>query len=463
MGWDVVFSASLCMNKEDVKNWKKMDLVFPKTLPEGFPVSKMEFKKVNEVLKSLLTMDLQKTGHKGDEFVITSILDEEDYDAYALSIIASLYALNDMGIKGNSYFYGYLTAPEGIAYKVELSDTVLFIKLSLEEERELNETKQIKQIDKWIRKQTGDDDYNNNAIKTSKEFYSDIVGAKEIYENMMLYLRSADENALLDIVQNNDLGRFNKNKFKTAVEIKNAFRSDAGVFGHPIFTVLSDMVFIVYQLNREKAIDICLRAINSGTYIDRDLWESFAMVLGPTEHSLVVLQKVNCYISGPYDNYNMLMRWIGWLGSSPVITKEIVYDRLCRAIENLEYHALSISSALLFIHFKAAEYVDEIYSFIFNPPQKLNPDYLSEVFSYVDIPLVKNVPSLSSLPYAGTIFSYELKRRVKIDPVATYEELETFLKTRKNEIKGMLEWALDNAAIKKIIEVEPRFKDVWGV
>ena len=428
MGYDVVLSVSLKINKDETKKWKSMKLIYSETIPKEFPANKAKSNNVRELLQTLQEIStIYKLEATEDVLTIKSVLGEDGYIDYSLDIAAAINSAFSIGIKGDMYIYGWVTALPGIAFSFESADNIVLKKLSIREENELKEIPRMKEIVLWIDKRV--EEMENDYIpKTRKAFYKGLIYAADTFDEMMKFLRDTDDRILVDIMQKYDnFYMFYTNDIKTGKQIKKALRSNAGIFEFPLWAI-SEMMFMLCKVDKIRAADISLKAINSGKLTDSHLWEVFAEILGQTEYAPLIIEKIR--LEESYNNCDKWNDWINCLGTSQYLNREHVYNRLINSIKNEESAVAGIMAAILFLHFKAYEYVDEIYPVIYSHTNWGIKHGLHEVFQYVDYEIENHVPLLETLE--GNTRFYELHRRIRIDPAGTFQAIESMM-TNKDQ------------------------------
>ncbi|MBN2496742.1 MAG: hypothetical protein JXR96_19280 [Deltaproteobacteria bacterium] len=465
MGWDIAVVGTLSIDAKARKRWRRLPPSFDIASPEGFPEPQKTCTGVGQLLDALSkdVLSICSMVAKGKTWSLRALFDNDTYLDWAGDLAGALAAAHTVGARGRVYFYGWITAGPGMAYALELGETTSFEKLTPAEEKAIAGDEEVKQMEAWLERRIGDL-ARSEIPRTSEEFFSGMEEVREILEELLAFLRSAPDEALLDRVQESGFHCLDPGKFKSARRIKNACRSNACLFDSPPFA-LQEMLVLAAKLDTQKTIELCRHAAQKGG-MPRPLWEACCEVLGPTPHAPLVVEKMrlNSGYSMPFAQIEAFARWL----SSPSVTPELLMRRFReeadKPVFQADYDVIKVMAATLSLRHRAWDLVQEIAAVRFEHPDMGVRTSLGEVLAKVDIPVPVNAPAIMSMVGQDATVDafYEFERRLRTDPTGIYEELEPHLAAKHKEAIHLARWSLDKRMDRKlvlqILEREPRWK-----
>lgn len=476
MSWDVVARANVRFPKGGIRNFNAAAPSFLKDAPKTFP--KATGKPPKTVAKIIADVSALAAYHemhaKNDVWTLRALLSEDAYVDFGPVLASAMSAAATAGGEGELLFYGFDTAPEGIAYRVRAKGAAVgFEKLSLSEEKKLASSREGKSfaafVEACVKKER-----DLLMPASSAAFYKGMEGVKSLVAEALAFIQRADDEALVDIVRKEKLYSFHPPEYKTAKAIKGACRPDGRKHEFPE-QAMQDVLRIVARLDRTKGASLARRVVESKV-VPELFWDPCAEILCSSPDAPLFVKSFRrraADVDGISSGKNQLVEWAQFLGGSKDVTTTLLTERLRHALTQsakLEGEAsdgaaqvATYLAAALLLNRKEWKLVPEIADACFAHSNARLRVALGELFAQFPPAVPVPSPRLDAIDRDGQFpqLPIELERRLAIDPKKAYEELRALLEANDyaareaafSVLRGMKKPAL--AAVEK---KEPRWK-----
>jgi len=126
VGWDVVTYGDLSFSAESLERWERL-AVEPEhagSLPKGFPRwQKLAVKDITMLFEWLQRRHAVHVDRRPDGLSLRALLDKDAYLDFAPQLVAAFRRASEVGGSGDLAFCGYLSAPGGIAFALDVGDS----------------------------------------------------------------------------------------------------------------------------------------------------------------------------------------------------------------------------------------------------------------------------------------------------------------------------------------------------
>ena len=489
MSWDIAVRGVLSFDDaKDLAKWPARKLR-PVALPESLPQAELECATVGAALKMLAKRaTYSRTTTKKKTWTLWAVLSEDDYLDHTPTLVAAMAAAGALSATGEVLLYGYVTAPAGIAHRLEVGPTLDIAKLTKAAEKKLLATPDAKAFERWVETQVeADEEVETKArVKersaTPSKFFADMKEVRPVIEDAMDFIQRANDAALVKVVAKGGFYRFYAKTFKTGRIIKNACTPAAQKFDDPAGAA-SDMLGIVAALDPAAAEALCARLIDAADMPD-ELRKISARVLHRTPHARRMVERLAFRSSGISEGLTQpwwwLTEWAGYLADSSDVPTELLGERLRAALPL----AKKDGGAAQLVHYLATAllakreawaHVPELAKARWEHPDATVRATIAQILAKVVVPVPIEAPALDVLALqpedAGYPLIYELCRRLRIDPSRAFDELAPLIAAQNgaaaNAVASVLgpsqTWrksVMTPAEQNAVFEAEPRWKKI---
>jgi hypothetical protein len=437
MGWDVGVYAKIALTPAETTRWKKANPQFVEA-PAGFP--KAQGKPPTTVDKGLALFakanPYWEVHEKAGGVSLCGLLSKDEYLDLAPSLAAIVNAAAACGGRGELVFYGYVTAPHGIAYRLRLGKSL--DKLSAADEKKITAGASAKAIDTWVQKRVEQEE--QARIPTGNAaFFKGMTGVKPIVLKMMSWVQSADDKALVKAVQGERLYYFYPGDFKSGARVKKACRPDGKVFEIP-WLAMRDVLRLIARLDATAAAGFA-RQICDAKEVPSSLWQASGEVLAATPDAPCFAR---AFLMRELDDLNVGVRgmreWAHLLAGNPSVPtalleerfRELVVKAVPKSPGGYTVEDSPAGAGETAVYFAAAlllerqdwAMVPEIAAATFTHGNWLLRKMLGNLLAAIDLPVPVPAPTLDKLERGDRgALRNELQRRFKVDPRRAYDEL----------------------------------------
>ena len=435
MSWDVAVRALIKLDAAGVSRWKRQKLDPAFALPKTLPQAKLEAADVATALARLAKRaTYSEIVAKKDAWTLRAILSEDDYLDHARTLFAAFASAAPAG--GELLLHGWLTAPEGIAYRLKIGPRPEIKRLDAKAEKALAMTPAAKSFDAWIEEQVAQDGAKRPRKATA--FFKEMHAVQPLIERVMNFIQRADDQALVKAVAKTKAYNFPPKKYDTARKMKNACVPGTTAFDLPQMTA-RDMLRIAETLDFDFAHRIHLKFLDVKDVPD-DFREDTARHLHATEHAKRFVETLAFRDDGVFygvaHGERDMRQWAKWLSASKDVGTELLGKRLRAALgkkndKGAAQLACYLAAALL-LERRAWKYVPEIAKARFEHPELSVQRSFAEMFVWAPVPVAIKAPRLDTLITTDGLRD-ELWRRLRIDPARALDELRPALEAGNSD------------------------------